>query len=35
MAKVTHTATGRSEEYTIHYTARHTDDGQIYVEITH
>ncbi len=35
MAKVTHTATGRSEEDTIHYTARHTDDGQIYVEITH
>lgn len=33
MAKVTHTPTGRNKEDTIHYTARHTDDGQIYVEL--
>lgn len=33
MAKVTHTKTGESEEDTIRYTARHTDDGHLYVEI--
>lgn len=33
MAKITHTKTGKSEENTIHYTARHTDDGHVYVEI--